>query len=544
MGANVRDGIAAGEYWRIFSSAFLHIGFVHLALSVYAILVFAPFLERLYGRAPVLILFGISAFGAGVLGALIRESEVAAGASGPVWGFMCAGVAAAARTRGMLMDDALKRLRKRAWPPVALNFVHSFVLGVEPFANLGGGLLGAFLILTGLIGGKRKSPLRAASEEGSAAVESWMPASAIRGRPTRIAAAALLLFTMFSSILAALVNGRPWELRWLPPSERITLSSTSVSIEVPRALQSRTGSNDGATRNRDYFFGKPVRDPLAVYVNVTELETEMSPEGAAEFLEQVRIELQSELTFPTQKPDHPEGTSVHTPPELKCVADWPATYRESEFEDGLRVGRQLSVRKNQLLTLEIAATPPLPEVWIRAKDAIFESLRVQGESAFTDADRTERLLQAAMRGTRPGVRFLADCGVDLNAGDPAGSTALIVASANGRDEFVKDLLVFGADVNGTTNDGESALGVAARQGHLLVVEVLLKAGAQVDARDKLGFTALMWAAGNGYLDVVRKLLAAGADVTLQAHDGTTASSFASENGHHAVVRVLGSAGGA
>jgi hypothetical protein len=89
------------------------------------------------------------------------------------------------------------------------------------------------------------------------------------------------------------------------------------------------------------------------------------------------------------------------------------------------------------------------------------------------------LHRAVMEGAKPFViEFLLDRGVDINARNEAGETALIIAAWYGRHELVELLLKRGADPNVKTREGLSALKVASKNGHGSTVDMLLAHGAK------------------------------------------------------------------
>ncbi|KAH8585593.1 ankyrin repeat-containing domain protein, partial [Bisporella sp. PMI_857] len=83
-------------------------------------------------------------------------------------------------------------------------------------------------------------------------------------------------------------------------------------------------------------------------------------------------------------------------------------------------------------------------------------------------------------------------GLDVEAADSFGRTALHHASDNGHLEVVTLLLEKGADLEAADIYGKTALHHASRNGHLEVVTLLLEKGADVKARDKIyGQTPLL-----------------------------------------------------
>ena len=70
----------------------------------------------------------------------------------------------------------------------------------------------------------------------------------------------------------------------------------------------------------------------------------------------------------------------------------------------------------------------------------------------------------------------------------------------------------GVDVNATNFSGTTALMYAAHSNAVDTTRLLIKAGADVDAKDKFAETALMYAAQNNAADTTKLLIESGADV--------------------------------
>ena len=88
------------------------------------------------------------------------------------------------------------------------------------------------------------------------------------------------------------------------------------------------------------------------------------------------------------------------------------------------------------------------------------------------------------------MRRLLASGVDPNAADGYGRTALHEASGTGQEEVVSILAAGGAKLDTGRRDGQTALMWAAGQNHPRVVKRLLELGADHSAVDRHGCTAL------------------------------------------------------
>lgn len=128
--------VAAGEWWRLFTSGFLHYGPLHIALNMIALYVLGRDLEPVLGRARFTAVYLVSLLGGGVAVFLFGGTNTAvAGASGAVFGLM-GGIAV-----------VLLRLRLNPGPAlgiIALNVFISITLpGISLLGHLGGLVVGA-----------------------------------------------------------------------------------------------------------------------------------------------------------------------------------------------------------------------------------------------------------------------------------------------------------------------------------------------------------------------------------------------------------------
>lgn len=152
------------------------------------------------------------------------------------------------------------------------------------------------------------------------------------------------------------------------------------------------------------------------------------------------------------------------------------------------------------------------------------------------------LREAALEGQMEIVRKAVGQGVDVNAADEAGRTALMLASYNGHTPTVRYLLDEGARLSARNAEGRTPLIFAASGPFPETVKLLLERKADPDIRDSVeNWSALMFAAAGGHAEVVQTLLDYGANASLQDKDGDTALDFARNNSHTEVVKLLESA---
>src|SRR5690554_2793697 len=145
LGAKVNELIAHGQYWRLFTAMFLHVGLIHLFFNSYALYIYGPIVEKLFGKTRFALIY----IGSGLYGSLssyLFSSNPAAGASGAIFGLM-----------GSLLyfRQRKKDTFRRIFGPqlIIIILINLFYGSVQPsIDNWGhiGGLVGGYLIANSL----------------------------------------------------------------------------------------------------------------------------------------------------------------------------------------------------------------------------------------------------------------------------------------------------------------------------------------------------------------------------------------------------------
>lgn len=128
--------VADGQWWRLVTAGFLHIGPLHIAFNMYALWVLGRDLEIVLGRARFLALYLISLLGGSAAVVLFADpQQYVAGASGAVFGLM-SGL--------LLVLLRLKRPYGQVVAVIVLNLVISQVVpGISIAGHVGGLVVGA-----------------------------------------------------------------------------------------------------------------------------------------------------------------------------------------------------------------------------------------------------------------------------------------------------------------------------------------------------------------------------------------------------------------
>ncbi|WP_201508984.1 rhomboid family intramembrane serine protease [Psychrobacter alimentarius] len=153
-GANALPFTMGDEPWRLVSSAFLHIGLMHLLFNGFAMYFFGQIAEPMFGSAKFLALFLLAAIGGNLLNSYVTwqgilegtgQAGLSAGASGGIMGIGAALLVAAffkISVNGLMLN--LRSLLII----MGINLVYGFAVpGIDNAGHIGGAVTGLMIAL-------------------------------------------------------------------------------------------------------------------------------------------------------------------------------------------------------------------------------------------------------------------------------------------------------------------------------------------------------------------------------------------------------------
>ena len=166
-----------------------------------------------------------------------------------------------------------------------------------------------------------------------------------------------------------------------------------------------------------------------------------------------------------------------------------------------------------------------------------KTLLDRGFDANAVDEKGQRALYLALRGEafRVAEVLLMHPGINVDANNGAGETALMMAALRGQLDWMRRLLERGAAVH---KDGWSPLHYAATGPSAVAVRLLLDRGAPVEAMSPNRTTPLMMAAQYGSEESVELLRLRGATLGAKNDRGLTAADFAKLGGREALSSKL------
>ena len=144
MGAMQPIAVADGQFWRLFTAMFLHVGLLHIALNAYFFWLFGRMVETSFGKTWMVLIYVVAGFLASVASyAFGPVTTLAVGASGAISGVFGAFIAYNYRRRQHAMNAANLRM---AVTVIVLNAVIAIGYSSIDWRAHVGGLVAGFAL--------------------------------------------------------------------------------------------------------------------------------------------------------------------------------------------------------------------------------------------------------------------------------------------------------------------------------------------------------------------------------------------------------------
>ncbi len=145
-GADYGPSTLSGQYWRLITSAFVHVGVVHILLNMWCLWSLGRLLERLLGSFATFAVYLITAAGAALLSISWNPMRVSAGASGAIFGIAGALIPILRYGKLNLPPENVRKLLAYVVRFSLINLLYGLRGHIDNMAHLGG-------LSTGLLAG-------------------------------------------------------------------------------------------------------------------------------------------------------------------------------------------------------------------------------------------------------------------------------------------------------------------------------------------------------------------------------------------------------
>lgn len=141
-GANLDVLVKNGEYYRLFTCIFLHIGTMHLLCNMYSLYIIGREVENLFGKIKYIIIFILSGIFGSIMSLAFTHNTISAGASGAIFGLLGALLYFGMHYRTYLGET----IKRSIIPIIVINLIIGFFAeGIDLAAHIGG-LVGGVLV--------------------------------------------------------------------------------------------------------------------------------------------------------------------------------------------------------------------------------------------------------------------------------------------------------------------------------------------------------------------------------------------------------------
>ncbi len=135
FGAAFRPFILEGQYFRLITSGFIHIGLLHLLFNNVALYFIGPQVENMFGKGRYLIIYFVTILFASLLSLLFIGDSISAGASGAIFGLLGALLYFGYHHRAYFGNAIFSQII----PLILINLMIGFsVSGINNAAHIGG----------------------------------------------------------------------------------------------------------------------------------------------------------------------------------------------------------------------------------------------------------------------------------------------------------------------------------------------------------------------------------------------------------------------
>jgi len=122
-GANLGSATTSGQWWRLFTCTFLHIGLLHILFNMYVLWDIGRFLERLIGAAGFAAVYLLAGLAGSIASMWWNPYVVSAGASGAIFGLYGCLIGYLLAGSRDIPGDVAKNLKKNALVFLGYNLV-------------------------------------------------------------------------------------------------------------------------------------------------------------------------------------------------------------------------------------------------------------------------------------------------------------------------------------------------------------------------------------------------------------------------------------
>jgi len=142
-GADFGPFTLGGQFWRVLTSTYVHIGFAHLAVNMWSLWQIGRLTERIFGKWAYALVYTATGIAASLTSLFWNPMRISAGASGALFGIVGALIAALWLGKLPFPRPAVQRMLKNLVVVVVVNLGFGAAAGfVDNSAHIGGLLAG------------------------------------------------------------------------------------------------------------------------------------------------------------------------------------------------------------------------------------------------------------------------------------------------------------------------------------------------------------------------------------------------------------------